>query len=56
MVVSISFEDIECLGDAGLSAGALAVGIGAADHAGFGAERERAHHVLAMAEPRHPLI
>ena len=27
---------------------------GAADHAGFGVERERAHHVMAKAEPRHP--
>ena len=42
------------LGDAGLSAGAQAIGIGAADHAGLGAERERALHVLAKAEPRHP--
>jgi len=34
-------EDDERLGDAGLSAGAKAIGIGAADHAGLGAERAR---------------
>src|SRR3569833_3141656 len=40
-------DDVDRLGDAGLAAGPKAIGIGAADHAGFCAERERAHHVLA---------
>jgi hypothetical protein len=46
-------EDVERLGDAGLR---QAIGLDAADHAGSGAQRQRVHHVLAEAEPRHPLI
>src|ERR1700760_323239 len=36
--------------DSLLSTRTQPVGIGAADHAGLGAERERAHHVLAGAD------
>ena len=43
-------QNVERLGDAGLAAGAEAVGIGAADHAGLRAERERAHDVHAGAD------
>ena len=50
VVLSSLRDDVDRLGDAGLAAGAEAIGIGAADHAGFGAERERAHHVLAGAD------
>src|SRR5205807_5320565 len=42
-------NDVDCLGDAGFAAAAEAVNIGAADHAGLGAERQRAHHVLTRA-------
>src|SRR3984885_7815128 len=42
-------DDIDRLGDAGAAEGAEAINIGPADHAGFGAERERPHHVLARA-------
>ena len=43
-------DDVDRLGDAGFAAGAEAVNVGAADHAGLGAERERPHHVLARAD------
>src|SRR6516225_8403703 len=43
-------DDVDRLGDAGLAAGAEAIRISAADHARLGAERERAHHVLAGAD------
>ena len=43
-------DDLDRPGDAGLAAGAQAVDIGAADQAAFGAERQRAHHVLAGAD------
>ena len=46
-------EDVDRLGDAGLR---QAIGLDAADHAGSGAQRQRVHHVLAEAEPRHPLM
>src|SRR4051794_216441 len=49
-------DDVDRLGDAGLAAGAEAVGEGAADHAGFGAEGEGAHHILAERMPPSNMI
>src|SRR2546428_2972516 len=48
--VELLAEHLDRLGDAGLAAGAEAIDIGAADHAGARAERERAHHVLPGAD------
>ena len=43
-------DEVDRLGDAGAAISAEPVDIGTADHAGFCAERERAHHVLAGAD------
>ncbi len=43
-------DDFDRPGDARLAAGAQTEDVGAADEAAFGAERQRAHHVLARAD------
>ena len=48
--VELVADDLDGAGDARLAAGAEPVNIGAADHAGTRAERERAHDVLARAD------
>ena len=48
--VELLADDLDRPRDAGLAAGAQAVDVGAADQAALGAERERAHHVLAGAD------
>ena len=48
--VELLAENLDRLGDAGFAAGAEAVDVGAADHAGARAERERAQHVLPGAD------
>src|SRR6185295_8584431 len=50
--VELAAQDADRLGDARLSAGAEAVKRRASDHAGIGAERERAENVLTGAHAR----